>query len=551
MDGDVSAPGGALVRQGVSPLLQLRWLVLLIGIPGLEILLVSLTFDTAIPSSLDGWSAWWVAQSPQVAKIALASAGAFALIATPHYPRLTADLAEHSARHRWGRWLMAHASAVTAFFFLTHQIIDAAVHSGSLPGTWVAAWGLSGLISVVLLALAVAPPAFWRSLLRSQWGAFLAALTAGVCAWGLGILAQQLWRPLAEATFWLAGHLLAAVGTDVVEGAGEGVIGTPSFLVRIAPQCSGYDGIALICVFLAIYLWLMRHELRFPHAYLLFPVAILAIWLSNVLRIAALVLIGGYVSPDIAAQGFHSQAGWLAFTFIALVLIGLVHRFRFFSAAVPYEVEVATRYNLAAALLVPFLVLLMSKMITAAWSAGLDLLYPLQVVATGAVLWLFRKRYAGLGWSWSWQAVGIGAVIFVLWVLLETPGSDLESGDRPMDSLPLGIAVIWIVFRMVGSAVTVPLAEELAFRGYLIRKLVSSAFERVPAGTFTWVSFLLSSLLFGLLHRSWVAGTVAGMGYALALYRRGRIGDAVVAHGTTNLLLAGYVLVFDQWGLWQ
>lgn len=34
------------------------------------------------------------------------------------------------------------------------------------------------------------------------------------------------------------------------------------------------------------------------------------------------------------------------------------------------------------------------------------------------------------------------------------------------------------------------------------------------------------------------------------MLRRGRIGDAVLAHATTNALLAAYVLVFHQWQLW-
>jgi hypothetical protein len=40
------------------------------------------------------------------------------------------------------------------------------------------------------------------------------------------------------------------------------------------------------------------------------------------------------------------------------------------------------------------------------------------------------------------------------------------------------------------------------------------------------------------------------MGYALALYRRGSLTDAVVAHATTNALLAAYVLTTGSWALW-
>ena len=96
-----------------------------------------------------------------------------------------------------------------------------------------------------------------------------------------------------------------------------------------------------------------------------------------------------------------------------------------------------------------------------------------------------------------------------------------------------------------------PLAEELAFRGYLTRKLVSPAFETVRPGHFTWLSFVVSSALLGLLHGRWVAGTLAGMAYAGALYRRGQVAEAVYAHMTTNVLLAGYVLWFGRWSMWS
>ena len=39
--------------------------------------------------------------------------------------------------------------------------------------------------------------------------------------------------------------------------------------------------------------------------------------------------------------------------------------------------------------------------------------------------------------------------------------------------------------------------------------------------------------------------------FAVALYRRGRICDAVVAHAITNVMLAIYVLRTHQWSLWS
>ena len=65
-------------------------------------------------------------------------------------------------------------------------------------------------------------------------------------------------------------------------------------------------------------------------------------------------------------------------------------------------------------------------------------------------------------------------------------------------------------------------------------------------------AFLVSSLLFGAMHgRLWLAGTVAGMAFAAALYRRGALADAVQAHATTNGLLLVYAIVTGRWAVWS
>jgi hypothetical protein len=40
------------------------------------------------------------------------------------------------------------------------------------------------------------------------------------------------------------------------------------------------------------------------------------------------------------------------------------------------------------------------------------------------------------------------------------------------------------------------------------------------------------------------------MAYALVLYRRGELGDAIAAHAITNALIAAYVLAIGAWTLW-
>jgi len=73
----------------------------------------------------------------------------------------------------------------------------------------------------------------------------------------------------------------------------------------------------------------------------------------------------------------------------------------------------------------------------------------------------------------------------------------------------------------------------------------------------TVLSICLSSAVFGLEHMKnlmdWqhlVLGTVAGLAFAAALRWRGRMGDAVVAHAVSNLLLAAWVLGLGDWAQW-
>ena len=194
-----------------------------------------------------------------------------------------------------------------------------------------------------------------------------------------------------------------------------------------------------------------------------------------------------------------------------------------------------------------------SAMLTGAFSAGIDWLYPVRVIAAVWVLWIFRKSYSNLGWTLSWRAIAIGCATFAIWVALVPAGpSDGERWPAALQSVPFHWAAAWLVLRVVGYTITVPLVEELAFRGYLTRRLMHADFQRLPVGLFSWSSFVISSMLFGALHGGfWLAGTIAGMTFALALYQRRALGDAVMAHATTNGLIAVYVLATGRWSVWS
>jgi exosortase E/protease (VPEID-CTERM system) len=494
---------------------------------------------------------WLIASSPVLLRIGVAFTGVLFVALGPRVRKWAHAL--HGVRHpaRWA-WLLGHLLAFGVFVRLSDGLLaksDSSFHP--TPG-WFVLWSILAIIAVACWLLAFAPAGFWGRLVRRERLAFAVAALAASVAWAFGQLTQAFWRPLAETTFSLTRLFLDSFYPSITSNAEQGILGTAAFQIQISPACSGYEGISLVTVFLAVYLWLFRHRLRFPQALILFPIGITAIYLANVIRLAALLLVGTHYSPQVAVSGFHSQAGWIAFTVITLVLIALAHRMPFFKhrAAGP---QISGRPHIATALLVPFFCLLATAMVASAFSAGFNAWYPVQAIVTAAVLVYFRKAYRELDWEWSWHATVVGGIVFAVWLLLApTAGSAGSQMQAAVTEMPHWAAATWIFFRVAGSVIVVPMAEELAFRAYLLRKLVSRDFEHVPPGRFTWPSFLLSSILFGLLHDSrWLAGTIAGMLFALILYRRRRFGDAVAAHMTANALIALDVLILGDWSLWS
>jgi CAAX prenyl protease-like protein len=109
---------------------------------------------------------------------------------------------------------------------------------------------------------------------------------------------------------------------------------------------------------------------------------------------------------------------------------------------------------------------------------------------------------------------------------------------------------IMTLFRISGAVLVVPLMEELFWRSFLVRYLIDTDFENVPIGTFTWFSFLITTVLFGLEHNYPLAGMMAGAIYNLILYRTRSIVQCVLAHAVTNLALALYVVLTGNWQFW-
>ena len=181
--------------------------------------------------------------------------------------------------------------------------------------------------------------------------------------------------------------------------------------------------------------------------------------------------------------------------------------------------------------------------------------YPAQTVICGALLLWFWRDYEFSAPRPLWFAVVIGLIVFVIWIAPQqffgfaprTVGFDPELFGK-------GTAPYWatVILRFLRLVVVVPLVEEIFWRGFLLRYLISEKFTTITVGTFSWFSFIAVTIAFGFAHSraDWIAALICGALYSLAAYRTRSLASCVVAHALTNLLLGLWIMQTRQWGFW-
>jgi exosortase E/protease (VPEID-CTERM system) len=496
-----------------------------------------------------------VAYAKGLAQAGFLAVAAFAVIVWPRRAEILKSWSEAAPAHRWRTSVAINLALLAVVYAATLAFSSFAAHASSPPWVWFALYCCLLLALAVSLGLVAAPAAFWRWLVAAapvQIG--VALMSAGFLVLA-GRLSLETWSALSGATLVFSHWILTLYESDVFIDVSQQILGAGDFHVLVLRECSGYEGIGLVVAFLALYCCLMRRRLRFPHALLLFPFAIAAVWTLNALRISLLVSIGAHVSPEIALNGFHSQAGWIGFLAVGFAIMAASSRMAFFRAdrhvrtASAGNAEANWRNRLQLALLVPFMALMGASILESLFAPHDQWLYVVKVVAVTAALWWFRDVYARFASAVSPLSIAVGVAVGAVWIAT-APQDDGGAGLAAwLATLPAWVAAVWMACRALGAVILVPVTEELAFRGYLQRLLVARDFWKVAPGQFTWLSFLATSALFGLMHQRWAAAALAGAIYALLLYRSNRLSEAIAAHMATNAVIVAWAIATEQWSL--
>ncbi|HVY30466.1 MAG TPA: exosortase E/protease, VPEID-CTERM system [Polyangiaceae bacterium] len=453
-------------------------------------------------------------------------------------------------------WLGAHLAAFVAAVLATDTLF-AAARSAAFSAALIAVAAACAGVSVLALLRALFDE-HAAQLTRALLRAARAGAVLGAVAWLGGVQLRPLWPQLAQVTLLSAGSLLRTLSNDVTIDPPQAALGLGSFVVIIEAGCSGVEGMALVAVFLGGYVYHYRRELRLLRATALVALAVPLAWLTNVLRIAALIVVGARWSPAIAFGGFHSKAGWLLSCTLALSLVFALQRGAFFRRA-PGAAGSEAHENPTAWFCLPFLVMTAASLFGGLWTTeDFDRFYGLKLVAALVTLLLVARTVrlrplAALleATRFSPWAVAAGSLVIALW--LAWSPSDLpaaRAAHAAWQALASWERWLWLALRLLGSVFVAPLVEELAFRGFLQRRLVSRDFAELPYQAIPVWAMLGAALAFGALHEQWLLATVAGFAYSLVARHRGRLSDAVLAHATSNLLLSAWVLATGRWDLW-
>jgi hypothetical protein len=409
---------------------------------------------------------------------------------------------------------------------------------------------VAGFVAIFLAGCLVVPTRIQWNLLRRTYGlALLSSVAMGV------VFAPQswndwLWRVSQKTTFQLVTLLLRAFTRNVISNPAEAVVGTPNFLAQVGVACSGVEGAQLMLAFSLTYLAAFRKECRFPHAFLLVPAGIAVLYFANTVRIVALILIGSAGAPGIAVAGFHSEAGWLAFLAVALSFCVVARHVPGLRAERATAVS-GPAENPTLSFVLPFLTVVLCRVLATAATGQPQWMFFAAPPLVGFLIWL-RRRDLVFSWMPGWRGAATGVVVFAAWMAID------RSGAPKPDVLPMFLsggtdvrAMLWLLFRIASAVVTTPIAEELAFRGFGARRVMSRDFERVPFHSISWMGIIVSSAAFAALHGGdWVAAAIAGTAYGWIATKTGRLGEAITAHAVTNACITVWVLSTGQWHLW-
>ena len=217
-------------------------------------------------------------------------------------------------------------------FLAAHVVIVAVARAASvelqpIAGTASLGGTLLALLKLGVLAptLVLFSPAAWRRIAREFPAELIAAFVVLFTYFPRRVL-ESLWpwygQVLGRFVFFIAGPLVTRLG--YVRALNPTLTGR-ELDVTILPACSGINGIELFQMLFALLVFCDWNRLRKGRALFGYFAGLAFMLLGNALRITSLVVLGNHGLSELVSR-FHISAGWIFFSLVFLVYLGISYR---------------------------------------------------------------------------------------------------------------------------------------------------------------------------------------------------------------------------------
>ena len=170
------------------------------------------------------------------------------------------------------------------------------------------------------------------------------------------------------------------------------------------------------------------------------------------------------------------------------------------------------------------------------------------------VIWPGALRDLRVGRPHAAASVVVGLVVFALWVGIEETLAYPHIGERtafdPASITPAGTRTMFLVLRLIGLVIVVPVMEELFWRSLSLRYLTNADFLKVPIGEYSRNALVISVVFFAATHTEWLVAALTGLTYSVWVRYTRSVLAAVIAHAVTNAALGVYILKTGKWIYW-
>lgn len=139
-------------------------------------------------------------------------------------------------------------------------------------------------------------------------------------------IVYALWQPLASIVLYSVNGLLGLSGLEATILLPHTLV-FDKFGITVAEYCSGIESIALFTGLYAIVGLLDWKRLNVRRYFIVFPFALLVLFMLNIVRVYGLIMAGYHINIDIAFSLFHTYAGMVFFIIYSAVFWAIAYKY--------------------------------------------------------------------------------------------------------------------------------------------------------------------------------------------------------------------------------